>query len=44
MRIYKTEYVTDWEENKQAEIKKLTSQGIIPIEYIQVAVCIFNDS
>lgn len=36
MRIYKTDFTTDWEENRQPEIKKLTSQGTIPIEYIQV--------
>jgi NAD(P)H-dependent flavin oxidoreductase YrpB (nitropropane dioxygenase family) len=35
MRIFKTDFTTDWEENRQVEIKKLTSQGIIPIEYVQ---------
>lgn len=31
MRVLKSKYVLDWEENKQAEIKKLTSQGIVPV-------------
>jgi len=35
MRIFKTEAITDWEENRQADIKKLTGSGVIPIEYIQ---------
>jgi len=30
MRVRKTPYVADWEENRQAEIKDLTSKGIIP--------------
>lgn len=30
MRVRKTPYVADWEENRQAEIKELTSKGIIP--------------
>lgn len=30
LHVRKTEYVADWEENRQAEIKALTSQGKIP--------------
>jgi len=30
LRVRKTPYVQDWEENRQAEIKELTSKGIIP--------------
>ncbi|KAF8159362.1 2-nitropropane dioxygenase [Crassisporium funariophilum] len=30
MRVRKTPYVADWEENRQAEIKELTSKGVIP--------------
>lgn len=30
MRVRYTDYVKDWEENRQEEIKQLTSQGIIP--------------
>lgn len=33
MRVRKTPYVADWENNKQAEIKELTSQGIIPVPH-----------
>ncbi|KDQ19571.1 hypothetical protein BOTBODRAFT_170647 [Botryobasidium botryosum FD-172 SS1] len=32
LRVRKTPYVADWEDNRQAEIKELTSQGIIPRE------------
>jgi len=35
MRIYKTEAIADWEENRQADIKRLTGQGTIPIEWLQ---------
>ncbi|KDR80835.1 hypothetical protein GALMADRAFT_241305 [Galerina marginata CBS 339.88] len=31
MRVRKTPYVANWEENRQKEIKELTSQGIIPV-------------
>jgi len=31
MRVRKNEHNTNWEENRQDEIKKLTSQGIIPV-------------
>ncbi|KAF8806898.1 2-nitropropane dioxygenase [Phlegmacium glaucopus] len=31
MRVRKTAYVADWENNKQAEIQDLTSRGIIPV-------------
>jgi len=30
MRILKTKYVMDWENNRQDEIKKLTSEGTLP--------------
>jgi len=30
LRVYKTPYVADWEQNRQSEIKELTSKGIIP--------------
>ncbi|KAF8628711.1 hypothetical protein AX17_005934 [Amanita inopinata Kibby_2008] len=30
LRVRKTPYIEDWEENRQAEIKELTSKGIIP--------------
>lgn len=33
LRVFKTDYVMDWENNRQKEIKDLTSQGIIPYEY-----------
>jgi len=31
MRVRKTPYVAEWEENRQQEIKELTSKGIIPV-------------
>jgi len=31
LRVRKTPFIMDWEENKQAEIKKLTSQGTLPV-------------
>ncbi|GJE98538.1 nitronate monooxygenase [Phanerochaete sordida] len=31
-RVFKTPYVRDWEENRQAEIKDLTSRGIVPAD------------
>lgn len=33
MRVIKNPYALDWEENKADQIKKLTSQGIIPVNY-----------
>jgi len=30
MRVLKNEYILDWEENRQAELKELTSKGVIP--------------
>jgi NAD(P)H-dependent flavin oxidoreductase YrpB (nitropropane dioxygenase family) len=33
LRAYKTPLVADWEENRQAEIKGLTSRGISPRDY-----------
>jgi len=30
LRVFRTPYVDDWETNRQAEIKELTSKGIIP--------------
>jgi NAD(P)H-dependent flavin oxidoreductase YrpB (nitropropane dioxygenase family) len=32
LRVRRTRYVDDWEENRQVEIKELTSKGIIPYE------------
>jgi len=32
MRILKTPYVVDWEENRRQEIKELTEKGIVPIQ------------
>lgn len=31
MRVRKTPFVAEWEENRQAEIKELTSKGVIPV-------------
>lgn len=33
LRIRNNPYVNDWEENRQSEIKELTSKGIIPVEH-----------
>jgi len=33
LRAYKTPWVADWEENRQAEIRDLTSRGISPVEH-----------
>ncbi|KAI5120365.1 hypothetical protein M0805_006887 [Coniferiporia weirii] len=33
LRVRRTPYVEDWETNRQAEIKELTSKGIIPHEH-----------
>jgi NAD(P)H-dependent flavin oxidoreductase YrpB (nitropropane dioxygenase family) len=33
LRVRRTPYVTDWEENRQQEIKELTSKGIIPYNH-----------
>ncbi|KAI0042984.1 2-nitropropane dioxygenase [Auriscalpium vulgare] len=33
LRVRKTPYVEDWEKNRSAEIKELTSQGIIPNDH-----------
>lgn len=32
MRVLRTPYINNWEENKAAEIKELTSQGILPVQ------------
>ncbi|KZT20112.1 2-nitropropane dioxygenase [Neolentinus lepideus HHB14362 ss-1] len=32
LRVYRTPYVDDWNNNRQAEIKELTSKGVIPHE------------
>jgi len=32
LRVKKTPYIMDWEENKASEIKELTSKGILPVE------------
>lgn len=33
LRVRKTPFIMDWEENKQAEIKEKTSKGILPVGY-----------
>jgi len=33
LRIRNNPYVANWEENRQAEIKELTSKGILPVEH-----------
>lgn len=33
LRVRKNPYIANWEENRQAEIKKLTDSGKIPVEY-----------
>ncbi|KAG8979665.1 hypothetical protein FRB90_008025, partial [Tulasnella sp. 427] len=32
LRVRKTQYIMDWEENRQEEIKAYLSKGILPIE------------
>lgn len=32
LRVRNTPYIKDWEENRQQEIKDLTSKGVIPVE------------
>ncbi|KAI9024523.1 2-nitropropane dioxygenase, partial [Hyaloraphidium curvatum] len=32
LRVFKTPYVANWEENRQEEIKRLTSAGVLPHE------------
>jgi NAD(P)H-dependent flavin oxidoreductase YrpB (nitropropane dioxygenase family) len=33
LRVRKNKYIENWEENRAAEIKELTSKGIIPVEH-----------
>ena len=33
LRVRKNEYISNWEENRQAEIKELTGKGTIPVEH-----------
>ncbi|KAL0638427.1 hypothetical protein Q9L58_002570 [Maublancomyces gigas] len=33
LRVRTNPYIANWEENRQAEIKKLTSKGVIPVEH-----------
>ncbi|ORY68037.1 2-nitropropane dioxygenase [Leucosporidium creatinivorum] len=33
LRVRKTPFIMDWEENRQAEIKEKTSKGILPVGY-----------
>jgi NAD(P)H-dependent flavin oxidoreductase YrpB (nitropropane dioxygenase family) len=33
LRVRKNPYIENWEENRQNEIKELTSKGIIPVEH-----------
>lgn len=32
LRVRSNEYIQNWEENRQSEIKELTDKGIIPVE------------
>merc|ERR1712224_537780 len=34
MRVKKSPFITDWEENKQDRIKELTSKGILPMDQL----------
>lgn len=31
MRVYSTDYIKDWEENKATQIKELTNKGVLPV-------------
>lgn len=31
LRVRKTDYIMDWEDNKQGEIKELTKKGVLPV-------------
>jgi NAD(P)H-dependent flavin oxidoreductase YrpB (nitropropane dioxygenase family) len=33
LRVRNNAYITNWEENRAAEIKELTSKGVIPVEH-----------
>ena len=33
LRVRQNSYIQNWEENRQAEIKELTSKGVIPVEH-----------
>eukprot|EP01124_Arcella_intermedia_P014012 TRINITY_DN203_c0_g1_i1.p1 TRINITY_DN203_c0_g1~~TRINITY_DN203_c0_g1_i1.p1 ORF type:complete len:360 (-),score=62.37 TRINITY_DN203_c0_g1_i1:45-1016(-) len=33
MRVLKTNYITEWEDQRSDKIKELTSKGVIPVEY-----------
>ncbi|EXJ58103.1 oxidoreductase [Cladophialophora yegresii CBS 114405] len=33
LRVRNNEYIKNWEENRQAEIKQLTDKGVIPVEH-----------
>ncbi|OJJ46615.1 hypothetical protein ASPZODRAFT_132704 [Penicilliopsis zonata CBS 506.65] len=33
LRVRKNAYIANWEENRQEEIKELTSKGVIPVEH-----------
>ena len=33
LRVRNNEYIRNWEENRQAEIKSLTDKGTIPVEH-----------
>jgi len=32
LRVLKSDYIMNWEENRSEEIKQLTAKGIIPVE------------
>ena len=42
LRVIKSDYVVDWNENRQGEIKELTSKGIVPYEDLGVAAAGVN--
>lgn len=33
LRVLKSDYIMDWENNRSGEIKELTSKGILPVKY-----------
>jgi hypothetical protein len=33
LRVRKTDYILDWEANRQAEIKELTGRGVLPVQH-----------
>jgi hypothetical protein len=33
LRVRKTPYILDWEENRREELKELTGKGILPVDH-----------